>query len=89
MEKNLSTTETIAVSQDCPKFLGLPVTPGSQRVKEPSSSLKITKFKMSSRGPRLWNKILDNNTKAFTSRFLFQKTVKNRLIILENLVSFF
>ena len=34
--------------------------------------------------PHLWNKILDNNTKAFTSFSL-----KNRLINLENVVSFF
>ena len=76
MEKNLTTKETMAASQDCPKFFGLPVTCGSQRVKEPSSSLKITKFTISSRGSRLWNKILDNNTKAFISCSLFQKTVK-------------
>ena len=31
-EKNLSTKETIVVSQDCPKFLETPVTCGSQRV---------------------------------------------------------
>ena len=41
--------------------------------KEPMFNLKITNFAMSSRGPRLWNKILDNNTKAFTSSSLFQK----------------
>ena len=48
--------------------------------KEPRFSLKITKFAISSQGPRLWNKILDNNTKAFTSYSLFQATIKNRLI---------
>ena len=32
-EKNLSMKETIVVSQDCPKFLGPPVTCGSQRCK--------------------------------------------------------
>ena len=57
--------------------------------KEPRFSLKITKFAISSRGPRLWNKILDNNTKAFTSYSLFQTTIKNRLINLENVVLFF
>ena len=31
--KNLSTKETIVVSQDCPKFFESPVTCGSQRVK--------------------------------------------------------
>ena len=53
--------------------------------KEPRFSLKITKFTISSRGPRLWNKILNNNTNAFTSYSLFQTTIKNRLINLENL----
>ena len=57
--------------------------------KEPRFSLKVTKFAISSRGPRLWNKILDNNTKAFTSYSLFQTTIKNRLINLENVVLFF
>ena len=31
-KKNLSMNETIVVSQDCHKFLGSPVTCGSQRV---------------------------------------------------------
>ena len=57
--------------------------------KEPRFSLKATKFTISSQGPRLWNKILDNNTKAFTSYSLFQTTIKNRLINLENVVLFF
>ena len=57
--------------------------------KEPRFSLKITKFAISSRGPRLWNKILDNNIKAVTSYSLFQTTIKNRLINLENVVLFF
>ena len=34
--KNLSMKETIVVSQDCIKFLGSPVTCGSQRVKTTS-----------------------------------------------------
>ena len=50
--------------------------------KEPRFSLKVTKFAISLRGPRLWNKILDNNT--FTSYSLFQTTIKDRLINLEN-----
>ena len=53
--------------------------------KEPPFSLKVTKFAISSRGPRPWNKIFDNNTKAFTSYSLFQTKIKNRLI---NLCSF-
>ena len=57
--------------------------------KEPRFSLKITKFAISSQGPRLWNKILDDNTKAFTSYSLFETTIKNRLINPENVVLFF
>ena len=57
--------------------------------KEPQCSLKVTEFAISSRGPRLWNKILDNNIKTFTSYSLFQATIKNRPINLENVVLFF
>ena len=57
--------------------------------KEPRFSLKVTKFTISLSGPRLWNKILDNNTKAFTSYSLFQTTIKNKLINLENVALFF
>ena len=57
--------------------------------KEPRFNLKITKVAISSRGPRLWSETLDNNTKAFTSYSLFQATIKNRLINLENVVLFF
>ena len=57
--------------------------------KEPRFSFKVSKFAISSRGPRLWNKILDNNTKDFTSYSLFQTTIKNRLINLENVILFF
>ena len=57
--------------------------------KEPRFSLKVTKFAISSRGPRLWKKILDSNTKAFLSYSLFLTTIKNRLINLENIVLFF
>ena len=60
-----------------------------RKFKEPRFSLKVTKFAISSRGPRPWNKFLDNNTKAFTSYSFFQATIKNRLINLENVVSIF
>ena len=52
-------------------------------------ALKVTKFAISSRGLRLWNKYLDNNTKAFTPSSLFQTAIKYRLINLENVVLFF
>ena len=52
--------------------------------KETRFSVKITKFAISWHGSRLWKEILDNNTNS-----LFQKTIKNRLTNLENVVSFF
>ena len=45
--------------------------------REPRFSLKITMFAISSLGPRLWNKILDNNARAFKSSYLFQKAIKD------------
>ena len=36
-------------------------------IKKPKFNLKITIYVISSRGPRLWNRILDNNTIAFKS----------------------
>ena len=44
--------------------------------REPRFSLQITTFAISSRGPRLWNKILNNNTKTFTFPSSFQKKKK-------------
>ena len=49
-------------------------------------SLKINRFAILSQGPHLWNKILENNTKDCTSYFLIQKTIKIRLMDLQNAV---
>lgn len=49
-------------------------------------SLKINKFAILSQGPHLWNKISENNTKDCTSYFLIQKTIKIRLMDLQNAV---
>ena len=46
--------------------------------REPRFSLQITTFAISSRGPRLWNKILNNNTKTFTFPSSFQKKKKKK-----------
>ena len=40
--------------------------------KEPRISSKVVVFALLSRGPRFWNKILDNNIKAFKPSLLFQ-----------------
>ena len=50
--------------------------------KEPRFSLKITKFAISSCGPRLWNKILDNDTKAFTFPPLFPFELEISILVL-------
>ena len=39
--------------------------------KEPKFVIKITIFAISSRGSRFWNKILDNDTKAFKRSSFF------------------
>ena len=57
--------------------------------KEHRFNLKTAKFAISSCGPPLWNEILDNNTKAFTSSSFLQKTLKNKLMNPENVVSLF
>ena len=40
--------------------------------KEPRISSKVIVFAILSLGPRFWNKILDNNVKAFKPSWLFQ-----------------
>ena len=56
--------------------------------KEPRFSFKKTKLALASRGPSFLNKILDNNTKAFTSSSFFEKNMKSKLLNLGNIDSF-
>lgn len=44
---------------------------------------------ISSRGPRFWNKTLENDTEAITSCYFFQRTIEKSLINLENAITFF
>ena len=48
-----------------------------------------TKFSVSSRGPRLWNNILDQQQKSIDHETIFKKSVKLSLLSLENEIRFF
>ena len=47
-------------------------------------SLSNMKYCISVRGPKLWNNVLQNEEKEIQSYSLFQKTVKSKLIAIEN-----
>ena len=48
-----------------------------------------TKFSVSSRGPRLWNNILDQHQKSIDHETIFKESVKLSLLSLENEIRFF
>ena len=48
-----------------------------------------TKFSVSSRGPRLWNKLLDQQQKSLDRETCFKKSIKLSLLSLENEIRFF
>ena len=48
-----------------------------------------TKFSVSSRGPRLWNKLLDQQQKSLDRETSFEKPIKLVLFSLENELRFF
>ena len=47
-----------------------------------------TKFSVSSRGPRLWNKLLDQQQKSLDRETCFKKSIKLSLFSLENEIRF-
>ena len=51
---------------------------------EPKITFKATKFAISSRGPRLWNKHTDRFLKTITSALLFKTKLKEYLVKLRN-----
>ena len=55
----------------------------------PNQKLKSSRFSISARGPTIWNKFCDDGTKKITSLPLFQNTTKNKLLNLDNEISFF
>ena len=48
-----------------------------------------TKFSVSSRGPRLWNKLLDQQQKSLDREISFKKSIKLSVLSLENKIRFF
>ena len=48
-----------------------------------------TKFSVSSRGPRLWNKLVDQQQKSLDRETCFKKSIKLSLLSLENEIRFF
>ena len=51
--------------------------------------LNQTKFAVSSRGPRLWNNILNSYQKALIHEATFKTSIKSTLLPLENEIRFF
>ena len=56
---------------------------------EPKITFKATKFAISSRGPRLWNKNTDRFSKTITSALLFKVKLKEYLVKLRNVTNYF
>ena len=52
-------------------------------------TLKATKFAISSRGPRLWNKHTDRFVKKITSALVFKTKLREYLIKLRNVTNYF
>ena len=57
--------------------------------KEPNILLRVTKFAISSRGPRIWNKHTDKLLKTTNSLPLFKAKIKDCLIKLKNIPIYF
>ena len=56
---------------------------------EPKITFKATKFAISSRGLRLWNKHTDRFVKTITSARLFKAQLKKYLVKLRNVTNYF
>ena len=56
---------------------------------EPKITLKATKFAISSRGSRLWNKHTDRFVKTITSALVFKAKLKEYLIKLSHVTNYF
>ena len=59
-----------------------------QITEECKITFKATKFGISSRGPRLWNKHFDKFLKTITSALLFKARLKEYLVKLRNVTLF-
>ena len=56
---------------------------------KPKTSLRKSRFRISIRGPAIWNTFVANTEKELESRFLFKSKVKIRLLYFENEVTSF
>ena len=61
----------------------------SLNLKQPKTFSKMIKFSISSRGPQLWNNLLDSNIKSIDSLSSFKKLVKKQLLNSENKIIHF
>ena len=50
----------------------------------PARNVRESKFRISIRGPLLWNNFLTKSKKYLETMFLFKSKVKNKLLVLEN-----
>ena len=55
----------------------------------PAHNLKKSKFRISIRGPLLWNNFLAKAEKSLEIKSLFKNKVKNTLLVLENEAKYF
>ena len=55
----------------------------------PRLNLKSTRFSISYRGPYLWNRCLDSETKKITTLFAFKKAIKKILLNFQDEISYF
>ena len=56
---------------------------------QPKTITKLSNFSISCRGPKLWNDILNTNTKSIVSLLQFRNTIKRQLLNSENELTHF
>ena len=56
---------------------------------KPTSQLSRSKYRISVRGPALWNELLTDSEKEIENLTLFKSKVKSKLLLYENKVIFF
>ena len=56
---------------------------------QPKTITKMTKFSIPSRGPLLWNNLLDTKTKTIDNISSFKNTIKKQLLNSENELTHF
>ena len=61
----------------------------NNRFVEKKIFLTQTKFAVSSRGPRLWNNLLNTQQRTMEGEISFKNSIKSTLLLLENKIRFF